>query len=57
MSNGNEVLEKKNEILKRSISKMLQKNNSGDLSAQEMILMNKFIRELHANNHSLNTGD
>jgi hypothetical protein len=51
----NEGLERKNEILKRRISKMLLQENQEGLSSQDSQLMQKFIKELHHNSYQLNS--
>jgi hypothetical protein len=49
-----EVLERKNEILKKSISGMILRDNREGLNDQDSQLMQKFIREYHYNAYRLN---
>lgn len=49
----NEVLEKKNEMLKKEIEQMIITENQKGLSEQDSKMKQQFIREMHANNFSL----
>lgn len=50
----NDVLERKNELLRRKISEMILKQNAQGLGTQESKMMQHFIKELHENTHSIN---
>jgi hypothetical protein len=54
MSMDHEVLERKNEMLRRKIQTMLLRENKRGLSSQDQFLKNSFIRELYSNNYQLN---
>ena len=53
----NEILEKKNEILRRNISELVLRKNQSGLNEQENQLMKRFIKEFHHNNYSLRTSN
>lgn len=48
-----EVLGRKNEILKKKIENMIMMQNKNGLSSQDSRLMQSFIREMHSNNYSM----
>lgn len=54
MSIDHEVLERKNEMLRKKIQSMLLRENQKGLSSQDQFLKNSFIRELYSNNYQLN---
>lgn len=54
MSMIHEVLERKNEMLRKKIQSMLLRENQKGLSSQDQFLKNNFIRELYSNNYQLN---
>jgi hypothetical protein len=49
----NNVLERKNELLKRKISQLIMRQNRDGLGRQDTQFMQQFIRELHENNYNL----
>ncbi len=49
----NQVLGRKNEILKRKIEQFIMRQNKKGLSTQDNLLMQRFIKEFHHNSYSL----
>ena len=54
MSTIHEVLERKNELLKKKIHTMLLRENKKGLTKQDKHLKNHLIRELYSNNYQMN---
>jgi hypothetical protein len=48
-----EVLGRKNEILKKKIENMIMIQNKNGLSSQDSKLMQSFIKEFHHNNYTM----
>ncbi|MBN3524590.1 hypothetical protein [Paenibacillus apiarius] len=53
MSNEN-VLDRRNEMLRRNIQQYLVQDNQHGLSAQEQHFLQHMIKELHQNMHEMN---
>jgi hypothetical protein len=53
MANNNDVLERKNEVLKKKVESMILRENQFGLSQQDNQLKQQFIKEMHANNYHL----
>lgn len=49
----NEILEKKNELLKKQVEQLILEENKRGLSAQDSMMKQQFIREMHTNNYNL----
>ena len=48
-----ELLERRNEILKKQMSKMILKENKTGLSKQDALLKSRIIKEIHHTTHDL----
>ncbi|MCQ6563168.1 hypothetical protein [Paenibacillus mendelii] len=50
-----EMMQRRNEILKRNISSLILKDNKHGLSGQENYFYNNMIKELHTSESQLNS--
>jgi hypothetical protein len=50
----NELLERKNTMLMKTITGMILRDNSDGLTRQEHFLLQKFLKEFHSNSLQLN---
>ncbi|EJW19785.1 hypothetical protein M5X00_06690 [Paenibacillus alvei] len=48
-----QMLDRRNELLKRNIQQYIAQDNQHGLNSQEQYLMNHMIKELHQNMHDL----